>query len=817
MQWNSPTRRLHVLLWALVLWSGALMGRLVWLQVHRHGQYAELAARQHQHRVRLPAVRGAILDRTGQPLAVTLESDSVALDPRIVSDPVRAAERLGRVLGMAPGPLARRLAEAKARKSKFLWVARKLTPEESRRVRMLRVESLRVQHGAVFVNPQKIEDPDLAARALAPVLGRDADGLERELHEQRAAGTRQLRLARDITPQQEDALRELMFDGLILRKEMRRFYPRTTLAAHVLGSVGYVRADDEEEHGNAGIEQFFDRDLQGVPGEAQLLTDSGDEVYDEIVLRAPAPGAELTLTLDPNLQFRAEQELENAAVASGAEGGSVVAMDPYTGDILAMASYPRFDPNTKPAPGEAALWARQNQAVARTFEPGSVFKVITLAAALETTALTPQSLIDCGNGRINLFGRVIHDHDPYGTLTMAGVLAHSSNVGAIRIGLAVGNEKLYEYQRRFGFGMKTGIPLPGESPGILHPVGRWTKSSIGSLAMGHEIGVTSLQLARAGAAVANGGTLVKPRLVLSRRRAGEEPEVFPPQPGERILRPETAIQLRQMMEGVVLEGTGRRAVLQGYTSGGKTGSAQIYDPKTRTYTHTYNASFLGFAPVGNPRVVIAVTLHGTKGGAAGYGGARAAPVFREVALAALRILGVPKDLPDRVLLASKSSKLESDLAAPGPDDGAVALAAARLAAAEETSSEFPFSGDVERNPNKAVRGVEAAQPSELAYGDTVRVRAVSSVTPPLARGGTPVAAGDPSTSQRLFFPEEAPLAKMAGGVPDFRGKTLRAVLQESAAAGVPVEWSGFGLASRQDPPPGAVLRPGMAVKVQFGR
>jgi cell division protein FtsI (penicillin-binding protein 3) len=483
--------------------------------------------------------------------------------------------------------------------------------------------------------------------------------------------------------------------------------------------------------------------------------------------------------------------------------------------------------------GEDGMRARQNLAVSRTFEPGSVFKVITLAAGLEKTSLTPESMIDCGNGQLNLFGRVIHDHDAYRSLTMAGVLAHSSNIGAIRIALATGNQNFYEYEKRFGFGTKTGLPLPGESSGILWPVEKWTKSSIGSMAMGHEIGVTSMQLARAGAVVANGGMLVKPRLVLSRQRAGKEKEVFAAVPGERVLQPETAIQMRRMMEGVVLEGTGRKAVLQGYTSAGKTGSAQIYDPKTHTYSHSYNASFLGFAPVGNPRVVIAVTLHGTKGGSAGYGGARAAPVFREVAMSALRILDVPKDLPDAVVRAS-TVKEENDLAAAGPDDGAVAVTAARQARLESQRLETKNAKQPNDLSPELARGTNAARSKEQSGRDTrssndtsgsetrplnditqdetvLRARAVSSVTLPLARGGAPVN-GDSTAGQRPFFDAGPGLA-----VPNFHGMTKRAVLEESLAAGLRVEIFGDGLAANQDPPPGANLRPGMAVKVQLGR
>jgi cell division protein FtsI (penicillin-binding protein 3) len=312
-------------------------------------------------------------------------------------------------------------------------------------------------------------------------------------------------------------------------------------------------------------------------------------------------------------------------------------MDPKTGEILALANYPTYDPNQRPKPG-SEMAARENLAVTAPFEPGSVFKVLTLTAALETTQLRPESIIPCGNGSITLFGRTIHDHNSYASLSMEDVLAHSSNIGAINIGLKVGDANLYAYLKRFGFGKRTGVPLPGESGGMLRPLKHWQKSSIGSVAMGHEISVTSVQLAQACSVIANGGYLVKPKLVL-----GQQTD-----PPVRIIRPETAITMRHMMEGVVIKpyGTGfRYARIPGYSSGGKTGTAQIYDFKAHVYTHLYNASFMGFAPVNDPAVVVVVTVNGTTG-TAGYGGPVSAPVFREVAAAALRLLDVPKDLPD---------------------------------------------------------------------------------------------------------------------------------------------------------------------------
>jgi cell division protein FtsI (penicillin-binding protein 3) len=669
---------------------------------------------------------------------------------------------------------------------------------------------------AVVVNPKHIKDLDVATDILSRVLDLNA----RELRERLRSGADRksgfLVVKRKITAGEAGRLRTLNLDWIEFRPDVQRFYPNRRLASHVVGSLGFV---DDGEHGNAGIEAAFDEDLAGRPGESRVFTDAKPNPYDSVVVRKPEPGASLILTIDPNLQYIAEKELDKAIASSGAATGSIIALNPYNGDVLAMAVYPRFDPNLPPSPRELKN-ARANIAVDTPFEPGSVFKVITLTAALETTNLRPDSIINCGNGVINLFGRVIHDHNNYSALSMADVLAKSSNIGAIQIGLRVGEKNLHEYVSRFGFGHKTGIDLPGESSGVLRRVKDWTPSSIGSIAMGHEVSTTSLQLALAGAAVANGGLLLKPRLVMARQREGQPLEQFVPEKPERVMKPETAILMRQMMEGVVLNGTGKRATLTGYTSGGKTGSAQVYDLKAHVYTHTYNASFLGFAPVANPQVVISVTLNGTTHGDAGFGGAVAAPVFREVATHALRMLDVPKDLPGAPTSVSASAKPEepanlNDL--PVADLGGAfnpaltgAAAAPRIIASAAASTNVPTILNSARNDRVA------------------RDRSVSSVTPPPVQAKSPASAGDSVLDRRHFFngSEEASDRTARGGftglvasaqTPDFRGMTLRAVLEESSAQGFTVEVQGNGLARYQEPPPGAPLPPRAPIHVQFGR
>jgi cell division protein FtsI (penicillin-binding protein 3) len=633
---------------------------------------------------------------------------------------------------------------------------------------------------SVLVNPRRIKDARVAAGLLAPILGLDATQLAEKIRTAQRRESGFLWVKRKVTADQAARVRSYNLGYVEFKPETRRFYPHGSLAAHVIGTVGIPVTNPKEtmERGTAGIEMKLDDDLAGVPGEMRVFNDVRQNPYDSVVARKPEPGADITLTIDQNLQYVAEQEIAAAAQSSGARSGSIVVMNPYNGEILAMANYPTFDPNEPAGVGEAP-GARSNLAIETPFEPGSVFKVITLSAALETTKLRPDSLINCGNGSFNLLGRVIHDTHAHGTLSMADVLALSSNIGAIKIGLVVGEQQLYSYVRKFGFGRTTGIDLPGESPGILRKLPHWTPTSIGSVAMGQEVSVTSLQLALAGATVANGGLLVKPKLLLSRHKSGEPVERFADEKPERVIAPETAILMRQMMEGVVLHGTGKRvASIKGYTSGGKTGSAQIFDSKERKYTHNYNASFLGFAPVANPQVVVAVTLHDTKTGNAGYGGPVAGPVFSHVAMTALRMLDVPKDLPD-------SSPR-------GEEAGELSIAALGAGSAHD-----------------AVR----SQISHVHDAGAVRSRAVSSDTLPPVQADSSAPAEEPGLDRRPFLN----LALVGPKVPNFRGMTLRAVLEESAATGVQVEVLGNGLARNQEPAAGSILAPGAHVRVQFTR
>jgi len=603
-----------------------------------------------------------------------------------------------------------------------------------------------VKRDSVYIDPLQVPDLQVACEILSGVLAIDRAALRDRIESYAANRKGFMWVARAIEPEQYERLHSLPLNWIRFAQESRRNYPRSTLAAHVIGAV------DSEEIGQWGLEKSLQSDLRGLPGSVRVLTDAKGRGIDSNEETAPRPGVAVTLSIDERIQLPAQDAIARAVQDARAESGSVVVMDPYHGDILAIASYPPFDPNQPPGHGENPT-ARFNHAISVPFEPGSVFKVITLSAALETTGLKPSSMINCHNGSFTLAGRTVHEaHRGFGVIPMEEVLAKSSNIGAIQIGLTVGAPKLYEYVRRFGLGARTGVPLPAESPGMVRKLSKWRTTSLMSVSMGHEVGVTTLQLAQACSAVANGGLLVPPRLILKK---GDQ--ATPVAAAHRILKPETAITMRKMMEGVVLNGTCKKARLSGYSTAGKTGSAQIFDYATGRYTHNYNASFMGFAPVTNPAIVVVVTLNGTHG-TAGFGGAVAAPVFHEVAAEALRVLDVPRDLPD-------------------------------------TAPDAPETQIADLNDAPVIDGaIEPPVLEEVAEAETQ----------------------PPATSQQP--PATASPARPSGPtMPKFIGLSMRSVVALAQAQGLPLETAGTGIVRRQDPPPGAVLRGGERIRVDLAR
>jgi cell division protein FtsI/penicillin-binding protein 2 len=487
-----------------------------------------------------------------------------------------------------------------------------------------------VEVSSLYASPSMIREPDQLADQLSRLLG-----IEREVLLRRLTSNQVLvAVKRKLTDEEASAVRALNLPGLRLVNEMKRFYINGSTASHVLGFV------DVDERGMGGIELSYDKLIRGRGGRLVLSVDALKNTYDH-GMEGFTPGADVVLTIDTLIQHRVEQLLSQAVRSSHARGGTVIVMRPTTGEILALANYPSFNANHISESGEEQL---RNRAIETAFEPGSVFKIVTYAAALEEKLIKPNTLIDCGGGQIRIADRIVHDGH-YGVLTAAQALAKSSNVAAIRIGQRLGDERLASYIERFGFGRRTGIELPGESRGLLRDVSNWQATSIGSIPIGHEIGVTAMQVVAAFGCIANGGEWVQPYLVS--RVVSPEGEVIEEHHRltRRVVSEATATTLKSMLEGVVIHGTGRLASISGYRAAGKTGTAQKIDEATGRYSNTrYVASFAGFAPVDNPEVVCVVSIDEPKG--AHHGGDVAAPVFARVVAEALRLLGVaPEDDP----------------------------------------------------------------------------------------------------------------------------------------------------------------------------
>jgi cell division protein FtsI (penicillin-binding protein 3) len=488
---------------------------------------------------------------------------------------------------------------------------------------------------------------------------------------------------------------------------------------------------------------------------------------DSWIQTPPVPGKSIRLTIDQRLQFVTERELAAQVLAKHARTGTAIIMNPYTGEILALANYPTFDPN-KPPRNDQERRAHFNLGAQVPFEPGSIFKVMTLSTALETTKLRPESLINCHNGVLVLPGRVVHEaHHGFGVIPMADVLAHSSNIGAIEIGAQIGREKFYQYLSNFGFGQRTGSGLPAESPGILRKLNKWGTTSLASVSMGQEVAATSLQLVRACAMIANGGLLITPRVVLD---IGGKP--VPTVEPKRVLRPETTVLMRQMMEGVVLRGTGRNTIkLHGWSAGGKTGTAQIFEHGH--YSHLYNASFMGFAPLNNPALVAIVTINGTSGDS-GMGGSAAGPVWSTIMNEALRLYNVPKDVPEKDLPLNPPPGANSPPQKPG-----------------DIVEVADVQGDL--GPN-----VLDDDPSVMPKLEDIPLEA-----PTLA------SANVPATEKVAVY--TGPVA------PDFRGKSMRAVVREAYSKGLSIRPHGSGVARKQSPAPGTPIHSGDTIRVLFTR
>jgi cell division protein FtsI (penicillin-binding protein 3) len=482
---------------------------------------------------------------------------------------------------------------------------------------------------SVFADPAEITDAEMVARLLSRVLDLSPEDIETKIREARTP----VRLAKKLSPATVQRIDDMNLKGVFFQKENRRDYPERELAAHLLGYV------DVDEKGIGGIEHSLDKEIRGRPGKMMVMSDGRRHWYDRTEAAAD-PGASVTLTIDETIQYIAEKELARAIAETHAIDGTVVIQDPNTGELLAVANWPAFDPNNA---GSYSDDVRMDRAVSAAYEPGSTFKVVTMAGAIAHGVTNPDELVDCQMGSILVFGRLIHDWKPFGILTVRGVLANSSDVGTIKIALRLGAPRFYDTIRKFGVGQLTGIELPGENRGLLRPIENWTASSIGSLAMGQEVSVTPIQITSAISAIANGGTLYRPRIVRE-VHGGVQTMALPSSESSQATDPRTAATVREMMEDVVLEGTGKLAQLNGYTAAGKSGTAQKIDPATGRYSRNhYNASFVGFAPVNDPAVTILIVLDSPEG--EHHGGMVGGPVFKRIAEQVLAYLDVPRDVP----------------------------------------------------------------------------------------------------------------------------------------------------------------------------
>jgi len=546
------------------------LGRVFQLCVLEGTALGELASRQHRERVALPPERGPIVDRHGEPLALTVESAAVYARPPKMDGNINLVPVLARILDLPPTVVKEKLNGGE----RFVWLLREATVEQR---------------------------SEIAALAL-PGIGSES--------------------------------------------ARRRFYPGGTLAGQVLGFAGV------DAQGLEGVELACDRDLRGAAESLSLERDArGRHILTEGAWQPlPREGARVELTIDAGLQRVAEAELEAAVTAHRAAAGAAIVMDPSTGEIMALANVPRFDPNDV-AGSSAERW--RNRVVADSYEPGSTFKGVLAAAAIEAGVVQPEDRFYCENGSYAIGRRVVHDHEPYGWLTFADVIKHSSNIGAGKVGERLGAERLWNSVRAFGFGQSTGIDLPGEVAGLVRPHQKWARINVFTTSFGQGIAVTPLQLLRAYAAIANGGQLMRPYIV--RRLFAADGSLVREGKPEVVGQPisaKTASVVTTLLRGVVEGGTGTQAQIDGIPVAGKTGTAQKVDGKTGRYSaRDRMSSFVGFLPAAAPRLAILVVIDSPR--TATYGGLVAAPVFRRIAEYEIDRLGlrvaaatVPAPQPD---------------------------------------------------------------------------------------------------------------------------------------------------------------------------
>jgi cell division protein FtsI (penicillin-binding protein 3) len=607
---------------------------------------------------------------------------------------------------------------------------------------------------SIYAVPDQLGDPELAAKLLAPILNLDATDLAVRFKTNHTFCW----IKRKVSAAEAARVQDLRLKGIYFEQESRRFYPKGDLAAQVLGYVGM------DDRGLGGIEYSMDSEIRGQPGRILVVDDARHQSFGSTEWKGK-PGKNVVLTIDQNIQYFAESALDHAVKKFHAAGGTAIVENPYTGEILAMANAPTFDPNDYSA---TPPQNRIDRGVSWVYEPGSTFKVVTVSSALQDGLAKPTELIDCQMGRLLLGGRIIHDdegtipHERQGPLTLSQVIAYSSDVGAAKVALRLGQTRFYDGILKFGLDAKTNVGLPGEDQGLLEPPDRWSGVKIGEIAFGQGIGVTPLQMADVFSTIANGGILIQPRIVRE-TFWGDEHQPMPPSSGRRVISEKTAEQMKQMLAGVVEFGTGTNAQLNGYTSAGKTGTAEKVNAFGRYSHRQYVASFIGFAPVEKPAVTILVVVDTPVG--AIYGAEVAAPVFRSIAEQTLNYLDVPQDHPTRWLQADS-----------------------RLTAATSRQK-------------RAAAATNSALDPELAGAATMPFQLVS------------YSKALPATGSDTVVVSEGP--KLA--LPDFTSLPARVVIEQCQKLGLDIKMFGTGLAVQQSPPPGSQVARGSTVRVLFAR
>jgi cell division protein FtsI (penicillin-binding protein 3) len=568
-------KRLRLTFSAIFLLLGLLAVRLFYIQAVRGLAYSEIAQKQFVRKVRTESYRGSILDRNGNVLASSIESQSVFIRPREIKNQKEAVHLLQTAFALSASEIKEKLNS----RQDFVWLERKLTPAQ-----------------AQLVSESKVA-------------------------------------------------------GIGVQSEQRRYYPNGSLGCYVVGSVGM------DNHGLTGIEQTMESFLTGKTQVIDQLKDGkGRSIQTEVPAGQASVVNSVELTLDRSLQHAAEQEIKRGVEENRASRGMIILQNPKTGEILAMAAYPNFNPNdlaTGGLPSGFDFSKLQNPMVNKVFEPGSTFKLVTLAAALEERKFSASDTLFCENGTWKFSTVTINDHEPSGSIDFSQVMERSSNIGCAKIGLKLGKESLYHYTRAFGFGTKTGVGLPGESEGLLRDPKGWSMVTLPIMAFGQGVGVTALQMVSAFSAIANDGVLVEPQIFkqITESKDGKiELTTFSPQPVRQVVSSQTAKTLQGILRRVVDRGTGAQAKVSGYSTAGKTGTAQKIDPKTRKYSSTdYIASFGGFVPAENPQLVCLVILDSPKRDY--WGGSTAAPIFSRVMSRAVHILGIPAQESSPIILA----------------------------------------------------------------------------------------------------------------------------------------------------------------------